>query len=590
MEETSDATTQRQHPAAPVPLPPPAHRRAKLRVREVSSRFMSPLVAFNANPTPTPTPTPAAPESQRSKSVKSRQPQQQYELEPRSIDENWVPETARSLDSSTPLAPGGGGRGGSAAHAHHQSAKSSSSAPRKQQQQQLQRVKPPYKENDAKTELQQPRLGSGRPDTPIVAGADRDRDRIVPSRYRLASQSLHRPSSATNYCVNMNGGGGAPVTASAAAKLLREATSTDHPLIDSSSSRTAFGVQSNTNNRMMPPDLRSSMPEVDVLPTVSTRWQHVARSFNNLPVAEICDNDSNSLRSTTSPCSRSLVNLPQSNSENPSSSSSSSACLSKAGDPTASKTPSKTSLTNQVATLCLPSHLSSLKQGAAADARKGKKLFHHQDDVKHALKLLYNHYLQWRFANAKSEVSMLAQKKEAEGQLFSLGSKISQMREVVKNSHIELNRWQRIKTLLTTVESQMPYLDEWSTVAEDYSHSLSGVTDALLNLSLRLPISGGVKLQVDLTELKEILDSAVKVIELITFCIQSFMVKAEDMESLVSELARIMGGERAHIQECGDSILKSYASQVGEWSLRGHLIQFLGRKNRQQQKNSSQFP
>ena len=42
---------------------------------------------------------------------------------------------------------------------------------------------------------------------------------------------------------------------------------------------------------------------------------------------------------------------------------------------------------------------------------------------------------------------------------------------------------------------QMPYLDEWSTVAEDYSHSLSGVTDALLNLSLRLPISGGVKVR-----------------------------------------------------------------------------------------------
>lgn len=34
------------------------------------------------------------------------------------------------------------------------------------------------------------------------------------------------------------------------------------------------------------------------------------------------------------------------------------------------------------------------------------------------------------------------------------------------------------------------------------------------------------------------------------------------MESLVSELARIMGGERAHIQECGDSILKAYASQA----------------------------
>lgn len=49
------------------------------------------------------------------------------------------------------------------------------------------------------------------------------------------------------------------------------------------------------------------------------------------------------------------------------------------------------------------------------------------------------------------------------------------------------------------VPFQMPYLDQWSAVAEDYSHSLSGAIDALLNLSLRLPTSGGVKVRYDVT-------------------------------------------------------------------------------------------
>lgn len=378
MEENANAKIQQQQ-AAPVPPPPPSHRRSRLRVREVSSRFMSPLVASNANQTPTPNPTPAAGgESQRSKSAQRRrpQPQQDHELETCSVDENTVSETARSLDSSTTN--------------KSSTLISSSSAHRKQQQ--LQRVKPLNKENDAGGgALTKPKFGCGtgrpssRPDTPIVAGADRDR--IIPSRYRLASQSLHRPSPATNY---INAGGGASMTATAAAKLLQEATSTD-PLINSSLNCSAVSVQNNTNNRMTPTlsDLRSSMPEVDVLPTVSTRSKFA-----------------------TSPCSRSLINLPQFNSEI-TSSSSSWLCL-RAGDITAASTPSKTSVKNQVvASLCLPPHPSSLKPGAG-DAKKGKKLFNHQEDVKHSLKLLYNHYLQWRFANAKSEVSMLVQKMEAE--------------------------------------------------------------------------------------------------------------------------------------------------------------------------------
>ncbi|KAL3521784.1 hypothetical protein ACH5RR_014618 [Cinchona calisaya] len=529
-------------------LPPP-HRRARLRVREVSSRFMSPLVASNAITTPTPG-TPATVESsQRSKSVQRRR---QLELD-ENLPEEAAARCSENNTSSTPLA---------LSHHLSSSTKAVSTCSRRKQQQQ-QRVKP-FKENDAgsgalvnKTEPQQPKSGrpssSSRSDTPTV-GAGADRDRIIPSRYRLlASQnpSLHRPPTATSCCTNGGGasvgiGIGISISNTAAAKLLQEATSTD-PLLSSSCITSAAS------------DLRSSMPAA-----VSS----TTRSFNHFPVGEF-NNDilQSSSKFTTSPCSRSL-NLPQSDTENPSSSSW--LCLLRAGggDTTVA---SKISLKNQFGSLCLPPHPSSLKLlGATADAKKGRKLFNHQEDV-HSLKLLYNHHLQWRFANAKSEVSMLTQKMETERQLYSLGSKMSDLRDVVKRSRIELELLQRIKTLSTIVEYQMPCLDEWSVMAEDYSHSLSGVTDALLNLSIRLPISGGVK--VDVKELSETLYSAVKVIEMITVRIQSYMVKAEEMEMLISELARVMGGERTHIQECGDFLLKAYASQVEEFSLRGHLIQ-----------------
>ena len=38
--------------------------------------------------------------------------------------------------------------------------------------------------------------------------------------------------------------------------------------------------------------------------------------------------------------------------------------------------------------------------------------------------------------------------------------------------------------------------------------------------------------------------------------------QAEETEILMSELAKIVGGERALVEECGDLLTKTYASQV----------------------------
>lgn len=43
------------------------------------------------------------------------------------------------------------------------------------------------------------------------------------------------------------------------------------------------------------------------------------------------------------------------------------------------------------------------------------------------------------------------------------------------------------------------------------------------------------------------------------FCV---LFQAEETEILMSELAKIVGGERALVEECGDLLTKTYASQV----------------------------
>ncbi|XP_040939745.1 protein ENDOSPERM DEFECTIVE 1 isoform X2 [Gossypium hirsutum] len=163
--------------------------------------------------------------------------------------------------------------------------------------------------------------------------------------------------------------------------------------------------------------------------------------------------------------------------------------------------------------------------------RGSKKISRHQEDL-HSLKLLYNCYLQGRFANAKAENSTQIQKRETERILYSLEVKISELYDRVRRKRMELQLLQRMKTLSNILESH-----------------------------------------VDTREVGEAMTSAIKMMEMIVSNVQSFMPKAEEMESSVSELARVAIGERAVIEECGDLLYKTNTFQVEECSLRAQLIQ-----------------
>lgn len=99
---------------------------------------------------------------------------------------------------------------------------------------------------------------------------------------------------------------------------------------------------------------------------------------------------------------------------------------------------------------------------------------------------------------------------------------------------------------------QIPYLDKWSTLEQDYSSSLARATKALHDASLRLPIDDNVRvciclysssfiriilfcvtnnmkleslLQADIKDLKEAFDSTINIFNSLSPCIQTFIPK-----------------------------------------------------------------
>ncbi|KAF3559581.1 hypothetical protein F2Q69_00017993 [Brassica cretica] len=218
--------------------------------------------------------------------------------------------------------------------------------------------------------------------------------------------------------------------------------------------------------------------------------------------------------------------------------------------------------------LSLPPVAPNLK--SQGDTKRRKRVLGQQADA-HSLKLLRNRYLQWRFANANADVRKQAHKAEAERMFCSLGLKMSELSHCVRKKRIELQGLMRVKAVKEIVEPQMPLLEQWTTLEEEYSTSLSETSGALLNASLRLPLDADIK--VETKELGEVLAVASKSMEGIVQSIGQFLPKTQEIESLLSELARVSSREKVAAEDCGVALLKTHSSHVEDCYLRSQLIQ-----------------
>ncbi|GAB4838122.1 hypothetical protein Ancab_027651 [Ancistrocladus abbreviatus] len=205
-----------------------------------------------------------------------------------------------------------------------------------------------------------------------------------------------------------------------------------------------------------------------------------------------------------------------------------------------------------------------------ADIKKGKKGANQLEDA-HQLRLFYNRYLQWRFANAHADAALRAQKVAAERTLYNVWRTTLSLWDSVIMERIDLQQLQLDLKLNFVLNVQLAYLEEWALLERDLSTSLAGVIKDLEASTLRLPITGGAK--ADIEYVKAAISSAVDVIQAMGSSICSVLSKVEGMNWLVSELAEQAADERAMLDECEALLASIAALQEQEYSLRTQLIQ-----------------
>ncbi|CAN6210323.1 unnamed protein product [Urochloa humidicola] len=215
-------------------------------------------------------------------------------------------------------------------------------------------------------------------------------------------------------------------------------------------------------------------------------------------------------------------------------------------------------------------------QGAkAAELKKaaivgGRKVAGKQEDV-HQLRLLDNRYLQNRFLNARAEAAAKAKAAAAEKSLYGLAERLMGLRESVAEKRVEVGAMRREQKLCSVVNVQAPYLDQWSDIEGEHSNCLKGVTAALHNASLRLPVIGNVK--TNCGEITDVLTSAAQLLEPLSPCIGNFLPKVEEIDDVAKNLAQVIATERTLIEECGNLLYQAHNLQMREYSLRSELMQ-----------------
>ncbi|KAF8097507.1 hypothetical protein N665_0286s0018 [Sinapis alba] len=203
------------------------------------------------------------------------------------------------------------------------------------------------------------------------------------------------------------------------------------------------------------------------------------------------------------------------------------------------------------------------------DVKKGKKASYIEDV--HQLRLLHNRYLQWRFAIAQAEAVMYIQRLTSEETLFNVWHAISELQDDVTSQRIGLQQLKLEIKLNSLLNDQMVSLEEWAALERDHVSSLVGAIADLEANTLRLPVTGGTK--ADVESLKAAMSSALDVMQAMGSSIWSLLSKVEEMNKMVSELAVVVTKEGCMQGKCEDLLASTAIMQINECSLRTHLIQ-----------------
>ncbi|KAK2385817.1 AUGMIN subunit [Trifolium repens] len=202
---------------------------------------------------------------------------------------------------------------------------------------------------------------------------------------------------------------------------------------------------------------------------------------------------------------------------------------------------------------------------------KQRKVSSMQEEVYHKFKILHNRLLQWRFINARAEISIARVKNAAEINLFSVWIGILMLRKIIIQKRIEVQKIKHTIKLQHILFGQLSLLIEWKKLERRNQESIDKLTKKLLALSTILPLTHGLK--VDTEAIFETLNTAIKAMENLEPLIMKYQPQVERILYQVTELTTTSRQEEECLHELLGIVPIIATLLEKEKSVQVHLIQ-----------------
>ncbi|KAL7001721.1 hypothetical protein U1Q18_002869 [Sarracenia purpurea var. burkii] len=133
-----------------------------------------------------------------------------------------------------------------------------------------------------------------------------------------------------------------------------------------------------------------------------------------------------------------------------------------------------------------------------------------EEEEFHRYRILHNRLLQWRFVNARAQVSMAKVAVVAEKKLFGVWLRIFKMRNFRVEKQIQRQRLQNKIKLYQIINSQICSLKEWAKFESKNSEAVGRLTRKLSAISISLPLVQEAKME-DVLSVYNAMNKAIEV-------------------------------------------------------------------------------
>ncbi|KAH0979221.1 hypothetical protein GBA52_006398 [Prunus armeniaca] len=199
--------------------------------------------------------------------------------------------------------------------------------------------------------------------------------------------------------------------------------------------------------------------------------------------------------------------------------------------------------------------------------RLQKKVSPIQEEDFHRFRLLHNRLLQWRFANARAEASLLVAKRVSQAKIFSVWLRTLKVRNFILEKRMQMQKLKHEIKVHQILNPQIFLLNEWGKLDRKNQESVSRLVRKLSGISNTLPLVHDAK--ADVASVYEAMTTAMLVMEGLEAMVTKLLPQLEKVLYLVTELLIAQKQQR----DLEENITMVAALVEEEASVRAHLIQ-----------------